>query len=333
MAQDELPARADYCCLRCSAFMGVRDASSTLIGCGKTGRRRGRGAVGAIASFVGIVAAAVIAGSAVAPVARAAEAPLVMGIFPRLNASDTTTRYSPLAEYLGERLGRKVSLVTSSNFESFWRGVEEQRYDIVQYNQFHYIRSSRSYQVIAHNKEFGKSTLAGVLYVRKDSNITSLAQLRGRTVLFGGGEDAMISFIAPMYMLLQAGLTRDDFTSRFAVNPLNSVIGVYRKQADAAGSGDGAVGQPAMRKAINTDELAMLAVSEQLLHLPWAVKRTMPARLRDSIQSLLVELENEEAGKLVLKSAVLTGIGRAADKDYDPHRRMIKFVTGTLSPR
>jgi phosphonate transport system substrate-binding protein len=270
-----------------------------------------------------------IAAAALAPAVQAADEPLVLGVFPRFNASDTTTRYTPVAEYLQERLGRKVVLVTSKDFQSFWRGVEEQRYDIVQYNQYHYIRSAKTYQVIAHNKEFGKSTMAGALYVRKDSGITSLPQLRGRTVMFGGGEDAMISYIAPVYMMLQAGLKKDEFKSQFAVTPINSVIGVYHKQADAAGTGDNVVGQPVIRNAINMDELMPLAVSEQLLHLPWSVKRAMPARLRETIQSTLVELENTEAGRNVLKSALLTGIGKAEDKDYEPHRKMVRAVMGT----
>jgi len=264
----------------------------------------------------------------VASGARASDTPLVLGVFPRLHASETTTRYGPMAEYLSERLGRKVMLVASRDFEQFWTGVEDQRFDIVLYNQFHYIRSAKTYRVVAHNKEFGKSTLAGALYVRKDSNITSLAQLRGRTVLFGGGEDAMIGYIAPMYLLMKAGLTRNDIIARFAVNPLNSVIGVFRKQADAAGSGDGAVEQPAVQKAVNTDELVVLATSEQLLHLPWAVKRSMPTKLRETIQGLLVELETSEAGRKVLGSAVLTGIGRAEDKDYNPHRSIVRAVMG-----
>lgn len=263
------------------------------------------------------------------PAAQAAEGSLILGIFPRLNATETTRRYTPLANYLGERLDRKVILVTSRDFDSFWRGIEEQRYDIVLYNQYHYIRSAKTYQVIAHNKEFGKSTIAGVLYVRKDSGITRLTQLRGRTVLFGGGEDAMIGYIAPLYMMLRAGVKRGEFKSQFAVNPLNSIIGVYRKQADAAGSGDMVVGQPGVANAINIDELTALAVSEQLLHLPWAVKRTMPARLRESIRSILVDLENGEAGREVLKTAVLTGIGKADDKDYEPARRMVRAVMGS----
>src|SRR5688500_17696065 len=266
--------------------------------------------------------------AALAPVVQAADETLVLGVFARFNASVTITRYTTVVEYLQKRLGRKVVLVTSKDFQSFWEGVEAQRYDIVQYNQYHYIRSAKTYQVIAHNKEFGKSTMAGAIYVRKDSGITSLAQLRGRTVMFGGGEDAMISYIAPVYMMLQAGLKKDDFKSQFAVTPINSVIGVYHKQADAAGSADNAVGQPLIRNAINTDELTALAVSEQLLHLPWSVKRTMPAQLRQTIQSSLVDLENSESGRKVLKTALLTGIGKAEDKDYDAHRKMVRAVMG-----
>jgi phosphonate transport system substrate-binding protein len=261
---------------------------------------------------------------------RAADGALVLGVFPRFNATETTKRYTPLADHLEERLKRKVVLETSRDFQLFWRGVEDRRYDIVQYNQYHYIRSAKTYQVIAHNKEFGKSTLAGALYVRKDSGISSLAQLRGRTVMFGGGEDAMISYIAPIYLMLQAGLKKDEFKSQFAVTPINSVIGVYHRQADAAGTGDNVVGQPVIRNAINMEELTPLAVSEQLLHLPWSVKRTMPAELRESIRSHLVELETTEAGRNVLKAALLTGIGSAEDKDYDAHRRMVRVVMGPL---
>jgi len=258
--------------------------------------------------------------------AQAAERTLILGVFPRFSASETTKRYSPLGDYLAARLNAEITLSTARDFQSFMRSLSEQRYDIVQYNQYHYIRSSKNYQVIAHNKEFGKSTIAGVLYVRKDSGITDLKQLKGATVLFGGGEDAMIGYIAPMYMLLQAGLGKNDFNSQFAVTPMNSVIGVYHHQADAAGSGDGVIDQPAIKNSINPQELVALAVSEQLLHLPWAVRRTMPARLREAVQAALVELENTESGREVLKAALLSGIGKAHDRDYDPARKMVKAV-------
>ena len=259
---------------------------------------------------------------------QAAQDPLVMGIFPRNKATETTTMYTPLANYLSERLGRKVILETSKDFDSFWKGVMERKYDIVHYNQYHYIQSTQAYKVIAHNQEFGKDAVAGALFVRKDSGINELAQLRGRTIIFGGGKDAMLSYIAPRFLLMQAGLKESDFKTEFAVNPPNAALALYNKQADAAGGGDILIDLPVVKNAVNTQELKLLAATEPLLFLPWAVKRTMPAKLGETIQSLLVELGRSDAGKDILKSAMTTGMGGAEDKDYDRHRKMTIAVFG-----
>jgi len=269
-----------------------------------------------------------IAATAAAPVVQAAEDPLVMGVFPRRNAVETAKLFTPMADYLSERLGREVKLVTSKNFDSFWKAVAEQRYDIVHYNQYHYIRSAKTYKVIAHNQEFGKDAVAGALFARRDSGITEVSQLRGRTIIFGGGKDAMLSYIAPRYLLMQAGLKEGDFKTEIAVTPENAVVALYYKQADAAGGGEVVLDQPAVKNAINVQELRLLATTEPLLFLPWAVKRTMPATLAGSIQSILLDLKNSEAGKQVLKSAIMTGIGKAGDSDYQPHRLITTAVFG-----
>jgi len=54
----------------------------------------------------------------------------------------------------------------------------------------------------------------------------------------------------------------------------------------------------------------------------------MPVKLADSIQSILLDLKNSEAGRQVLKSAIITGIGNAGDRGYDPHRQMTTAVFG-----
>jgi phosphonate transport system substrate-binding protein len=266
--------------------------------------------------------------AAVSPSVPAVEQNLAMGVFPRYNATETITMYTPLADYLTERIGRKVTLVTSKDFDAFWRGVEEQRYDIVHYNQFQYIRSAQTYKVIAHTQEFGKSAVAGAVYVRKDSGITQLSQLRGRTIIFGGGKDAMMSYVAPRFLLMEAGLKESDFKSEFAVNPPNALLALYHRQADAAGGGDILMDLPIVKNAINPQELRILATTEPLLFLPWAVKRTMAPRLREAIQAALTELGRGERGKHVLKAAKTTSIESAEDKDYVPHRRMTEAVFG-----
>jgi phosphonate transport system substrate-binding protein len=262
------------------------------------------------------------------PALQAAEDALTLGIFPRYKATVTTTMFKPLAEHLGEQLHRRVALVTAKDFDSFWKAVTEQRYDIVHYNAYHYIHSAQNYVVIAHQQESGRHAVGGALFVRRDAGITSLAQLRGRTIIFGGGRDAMLSYIAPRFLLMQAGLNDGDFKSEFAVNPPNALLALYHRQADAAGGGDTLIDQPVVRNAINAQELTVLAVTEPLLFLPWAVKRSLPAKLRDSIQNIMIGLGRSEAGKEILTTAEATGMGKAEDKDYNPHRRMMTEVFG-----
>jgi phosphonate transport system substrate-binding protein len=262
------------------------------------------------------------------PIAQAVDAPLILGVIPRRNATETAKLFTPMATYLSERLGLEVKLVTAKNFEAFWKDVAEQRYDIVHYNQYQYIRSAKTYKVIAHAQELGKNAVSGILLTRKDSGITAVSQLRGRTVIFGGGKDAMLAYIAPRYLLLQAGLKDGDYKTAFAVTPQNALVALYHKQADAAGGAEVTLDQPVIKNAINTQDLRILASTEPLLFLPWAVKQTMPPKLTLSIQSLLLDLKNSDAGRQVLKDAHLTSVEKAVDKDYDPHRKMTAAVFG-----
>jgi phosphonate transport system substrate-binding protein len=264
-----------------------------------------------------------------AGLAEAADTSLTLGVFPRNSSAETGKQFAPMAAYLSQHLGREVALATSKNFQSFWKAVSEQRYDIVHYNQYQFIRSAQHYRVIAHSQELGRDAVAGALYVRRDSGITEISQLRGRTIIFGGGRDAMLSYIAPRYLLFQAGLKEGDFRTELAVSPPNALIALYHRQAEAAGGGELLIDLPVVRNAIDTEQLRILAATEPLLFLPWAVRRTMPAKLRGSVQVLLVNLGNDDAGKEVLKAANVTGLRKAEDRDYDPHRRMVAVVLGS----
>ena len=220
--------------------------------------------------------------------------------------------YLPLADYLSRRLGHtKVTVVTAKDFETFWKGVLKQKqYDIVHYNQYHYIRSAQNYRVIAHSQEFGRSAVAGAVFVRKDSGITDLSQLKGRRVIFGGGKDAMLSYIAPTISDdARRPEAESDYKTEFAVNPPNALLALYHRQADAAGGGDILIDLPVVRNAIDTGELKILA-DDRASAVPAMGRETHDAgeALRESIQSILIELDNSDAGKSALKAAKTTRI-------------------------
>lgn len=274
--------------------------------------------------------AAALLASTGRPLRAAESGALVMAVFPRRQATLTTELYGPLAEYLGREIGRPIQLVTAKDFDAFWLGVLEGRYDIVHYNQFHYLRSANKYRVIAHNEEFGTGTVAGALYVRKDSGIGSVAELRGKKIVFGGGTDAMMAYIMPTYLLLEAGLKPGDYEEVFAKNPPNSLISLYHGQGDASGAGDILIDLPVVKAAMDTSTVRHLSTTEQVLHLPWAVRKEMDPALAKRIQRVLIEMKSREDGRAVLKSAQQTGFGLADDAGFDVHRRIVRRVMPDL---
>jgi len=256
--------------------------------------------------------------------------PLILGVFPRRNTKLTFRLFSPLANYLSTALNREVRLATAKNFQQFWQGVKTQRFDLVHFNQYHYIISKQlyNYQVILKNEEFGSSTIAGAITVRKDSGIDTIADLKHRTILFGGGKMAMQSYIAAKWLLQQGGLSDGDYIEKIALNPPNAIISTYNRQADAAGSGDLILQLESVKNQINTSKLKKLAATEQLTQLPWAVKGSISEPLKNQIQKLLSTLHESETGLSLLKSAKLTSLKPAMDSDYDQHRNIITDVYG-----
>ena len=253
---------------------------------------------------------------------------LILGVFPRRGHDTTLELFRPLADHLAATLDRRVKLVTTYDFPSFWRLVVDRRFDLVHYNQYHYVRShsDQGYEVIAKNEEFGRSTLAPTIVVRRDSGIGKLSDLRGKRLVFGGGRRAMISYLGATFLLLQAGLDPGDYSARFALNPLRACAAVFYHQADAAGAGDITLDLPALREQIDTSQLRYVAVGPPLAHLPWAVRGDLAPDLRARIRDTLVGMAADEAGRKALRRARLTRIVPAYDGEYDPHRRIIAAV-------
>lgn len=260
-----------------------------------------------------------------------AVAEIKMGVFPRRPVAATSKMFKPLAKKLSRELGEPVKVIVAKNFKAFWKGVKAKQYDIVHYNQYHYLLSHKGqgYKVIAVNEERGSNTIAGALSVRTDSGINRVADLKGKTILFGGGKKAMGSYIAPTAILKKAGLQAGkDYTVKFSRNPPSAIIGVYNKAADAAGSGNVILKVKGVRKKIDALKMKIIAESKSFIHLAWAVKGNMPDAKASKIQAVMTMLKGSAEGKAILKSARVTNFHKASDGDFGKVRELVKYVTG-----
>ena len=251
---------------------------------------------------------------------------LTMGIFTRRNSAVTINMFKPIANHIETTTGVRIKLETAKNFPSFWKNVTKHRYDISHFNQLHYLISKElvSYEVFAKNEEFGRSDISPAIVVRKDSGINSLQDLKGKSIIFGGGKLAMISFIGPMNIIHDSGLNHSSFKTIMGKNPPNAAMAVFFKQADAAGLGDFGLSIPLIKNKMNTDELKYLAVGKPQPHLPWVIKKSISPEIKQSIITSMLALNKTKKGKQLLKKAGMTGLIPASDEEYNISRREYK---------
>lgn len=257
----------------------------------------------------------------------AAVADINMAVFPRRPIGKTVKAFKPLATILSKELGEPVKLIVPKNFKAFWKGVKTNKYDLVHYNQYHYLlsRKEQGYKVIVANEERGSKLIAGSISVRKDSGINSINDLKGKTILFGGGKKAMGSYIAPTYILKKAGLVAGkDYTVRFAKNPPSAVIAIFNKAADAAGAGNIILKVKGVTKKVDVTQMKVLAESPSFTHLTWAVNKSMSDAKASKIQKIMTGLKKNAPE--VLKSAKVTNFHKSTDADFKEVREIVKYA-------
>jgi phosphonate transport system substrate-binding protein len=253
-----------------------------------------------------------------------------VGVFPRRTADWTRQMFQPMMDYLQRELNTQVILDVPPDFQAFWEQVAQGRYNLVHFNQYQYLVSHKQfgYQAVLMNEELGRSRIASVIWVRKDSGIRKPLDLKGKKIIFGGGKQAMVSYIMAVDLLRRHGLEEHDYLRQFAINPVNALVSLYYRQGMAAGAGDLLPQLFTLKKGIDLDELEPLLKSQSVAHLPWAVGAEIPPAQARRIQHLMVKLKASHKGRKILARAGLTALVPACDDDYTPHREIINRVSG-----
>jgi len=249
---------------------------------------------------------------------------------------ETRERFTPLTRYLEQQLGVRLEAVPvdTQDFEERYAAGE---FDITHTNSLLYLilHEDHGLELVATEKRgnFGPRT-AGTIIVRKDSGIESLADLKGKRMIFGP-QLAPSGFLAQYSLLLDNGIDPEKDIAYYAF-PSGSfkhekvVYGAYFGAFDAAAA-------PALDLELMTrdgkivaDDFRVLAQSRIFPYCTFGVNKRVSPELREKLRKVLlaldkqatVEVGNERLG--VLKSAWIDGFEQLADSDYDTLREMAR---------
>lgn len=255
---------------------------------------------------------------------------LVLAIHPYLTPAEIHNRFSPLADYLTERLGRRVIIKISSNYTDHMDKMGLGReVDIAFMGPAAYVRMTEQYgstkPLLAALEVNGHSTFRGVIITRKGTRIRRITDLIGKSFAFGDIQSTM-SHIVPRYMMLESGVPVEALSRyKFLTNHDNVALGVLYGKFDA-----GAVKQEVFNE-YEFRGLKAVARTPRIAEHIFVASQKLPATLVIAIREAFLDLNDFKVGGHVLmpiKSSI-TGLVPASDHDYDNLRRMIRTLEAT----
>lgn len=137
---------------------------------------------------------------------------LIFAVHPYDTPSRIVNRFQPVCDYLTDVLQRPVKLHITTSYEEQIRKIARDEVDIAYMGPSSYLRAHDRYaepgkprvQLIASEPPY-----QGVIIVRRDSNIHSLRDLKGKTFAFGAHQSFSGHYM-PRVMMLDMGITLAD---------------------------------------------------------------------------------------------------------------------------
>lgn len=260
-----------------------------------------------------------IMGVACVAQARADDTPLTLGVHPFMPAAQLIESFTPLANYLAARIGRPVVVKIAKDYEQHIDLTGRDALDIAYLGPVSYVQMKERYgakRLLARQRIGDSPTFHGKIFVRADSPIKTLADLRDKRIALGDPNSTMGN-IVPRAMLLQAGLSADQLTHAGSIKDhVNVVLGVLAGDYDA-----GAVKEDVFF-AQEKRGLRAIATSPPISdHLFVASNKLDVKTVAAARAALLALAELSDNAKIMQPIASgMTGFVPVSDPDYDSLR-------------
>jgi len=262
---------------------------------------------------------------ALQPGTGSAEGTLILGVHPFLPATSLLPKFEPLAEYLGRSLGRPVRVAISRDYEDHIRRVGTGEVDIAYMGPASYVKLVETYgesPLLARLEIEGSPTFHGVIFVRNDSPIQTLAEIAGKRFAFGSPASTMGTLV-PRHVLRQAGVGLEDLGGFGTLgNHDNIALAVLVGDFDA-----GAVKEETFSK-YQPRGLRSLAVTPSISEHLFVAAADLPAEAVEKLRAILLRMGRDEEELEVLRSikGTVSDLVPVEDGDYDNLRRILSDV-------
>ena len=241
----------------------------------------------------------------------------IFGVVPQQSAVRMSQVWVPLLNHLAQKTGEPLRFSTAKDIPAFEKALAMGQYDFVYMNPYEYTAHStashRDHGYLAFARVRDKQ-IRGIIVVRKDSSIQSLAQLNG-TILAMPAQTAFGASRVTSVELRNNGI---QFTPKYVASHDSVYLNVVAGKMPA---GTGVVRTFDLMPALVRNQLRILHVTKGYTPHAFAAHQRLPGAVVIKLQKAMLQLEHEVQGSQLLRKLVFNGIVAAQDSDWDDVRQ------------
>ncbi|MCK9294626.1 MAG: phosphate/phosphite/phosphonate ABC transporter substrate-binding protein [Desulfobulbaceae bacterium] len=256
---------------------------------------------------------------------------IVIAVSPCSDVVLSFKKFHPLVTYLQAETGMEIKLVFPPDAAEFEAQIKNKDIDFAFQDPNVYVKFAPLYDQNTLLKALslkGGVLQSGAVVTRKDSNIKTMKDLVGKSVMFGSKLSASKWVVAKM-LFEENGIDIDKDLAMYANGGCceDILFNVFLKAFDAGVVCDHFLDEHAKKQrelGVNAQELHVIATTRWVPTRVFSARKDVDGKIVSSFDRALLKLNssNPEHAK-ILYSAEVGGFQQAKDEDYDEMRALI----------
>ena len=228
--------------------------------------------------------------------------------------------------------GIPVRVTVASDYAAVIEALRNRTADLAFVHPGGYVLASREAKatIMVRNLWHGKSSFTSRIYVRRESGLKTLEELRGKTMAFIDPASSS-GYIYPMVLLIQRGLVKNRDPKTFFREVVFAgahdagMRALLNSHVDALASFDMAreqyLSDPAERERI-----VVVAETPEIPEAGIAARAGLDAATFAKVRAALLQIRAPAYATLLKRLYEIDGFAPADDRDYDPVRAAIELL-------
>lgn len=245
---------------------------------------------------------------------------LLVGLVPEQSIFEQVRRYEPLANYLSRRLDMQVKLVIMPSYANALNSFTEKKMDAAFFGSMTYVFAHARFgvEVLARPVALdGTSTYHGVIFVRKDSSIQSVLEMKGKRFAMVD-QNTMAGYLFPLAYFRKWRTNYKTYLKEvyFAGTHEDAIYDVLERKADAGAAKSTVLKRLAEEDERIRNELLVLASTPEVPENSLAVRRGLSAPLKEKIKTVLLTMHEDPEGAKILRDFQALRFIETTDDDF-----------------